>query len=103
MTGSEVPLSGATALRSGPCRLRIGGRTFETFLARQFADLINRPIEILQNNPVIRDEIRGQYVHILGRKQCICTACPGDHQAVGEPTRDFTSARRDGHSDSACS
>jgi DNA helicase-2/ATP-dependent DNA helicase PcrA len=30
-----------------------------------FADLINRPIEILRNNPAIRDEIRGQYVHIL--------------------------------------
>jgi DNA helicase II / ATP-dependent DNA helicase PcrA len=30
-----------------------------------FADLINRPIEILRKNPAIRDEVRGQYVHIL--------------------------------------
>ncbi|QOZ07502.1 ATP-dependent helicase [Bradyrhizobium sp. CCBAU 51765] len=30
-----------------------------------FADLINRPIEILRNHPEIRDEIRGQYLHIL--------------------------------------
>lgn len=30
-----------------------------------FADLINRPIEILRKNPKIREEIRGQYVHIL--------------------------------------
>ncbi|KRR15012.1 UvrD-helicase domain-containing protein [Bradyrhizobium retamae] len=30
-----------------------------------FADLINRPIEILRGDPAIRDEIRGQYAYIL--------------------------------------
>ena len=30
-----------------------------------FADLINRPIEILRKHPGLRDELRGQYVHIL--------------------------------------
>jgi superfamily I DNA/RNA helicase/Zn-dependent peptidase ImmA (M78 family) len=30
-----------------------------------FADLINRPIEILRKHPKVRDELRGQYMHIL--------------------------------------
>ena len=30
-----------------------------------FADLINRPIEILRKHPEIRDEIRQQYAHVL--------------------------------------
>lgn len=30
-----------------------------------FADLINRPIEILRDHPDVRDELQGQYLHVL--------------------------------------
>jgi DNA helicase-2/ATP-dependent DNA helicase PcrA len=30
-----------------------------------FADLINRPVEILKRHPEVRDELRGQYQHLL--------------------------------------
>ena len=30
-----------------------------------FADLINRPVEILRTHPEVRDELRGQYHHLL--------------------------------------
>ena len=30
-----------------------------------FADLINRPVEILRTHPEVRDELRGQYQHLL--------------------------------------